>query len=157
MIVLASHLPGDTPYQSQRFPVTPVECNSELDYWRGLHEHWGSSETIINVEHDIALTDQHLQTLAACPHPACAWAYVCHWVTTHLPPGTIAARHHNGRYLTVGEEWADWAPLGLIKLAGTARCAPLAATRWRELEQTVNTATRGPWHMHWPPVAHHHC
>ena len=155
--VIASHLEGDGHFTSERFTVGPVLCRDEDDYWRGLAKHWGSGLTLVNLEHDIDATDEHIAELLACPHPACTWAYECHWATTgQSDPQVAAGKGDFETHLTGGEEWADWSAIGLVKLRPEARIAGLARTKWQLLEHSVHASVRGPWHVHWPLVAHHH-
>ena len=159
MVVVCSHLPGEGHFLSERFRVLPVLCVDGLDYWRGLASVWDSDETIVNVEHDMEVTDEHVETLLACPHSLCSWAYESHWISTGLPRDVISAGTFgpNGRqYLDGGEEWAEWSAIGLVKIARDARIGPLTEAPWNRLELSVETAVARPWHMHWPPVPHHH-
>lgn len=164
-LVFASHLPGEGHFHSDRFEVTGWECAGDLGYWEGLAAVWESDRTIINLEHDIEVTDDHVETLVACPHPACAWAYECHWASTGIPGGVIAAgagardaeRNPDPGYLQGGEEWAAWSAIGLVKLTREARTGPLRCEPWQRLELAVHDAIKRPWHMHWtPPLEHHH-
>ena len=135
-----------------------------MDYWRGLAEHWDHPGPLVNVEHDIEVTDEHVAALLACPEPLCSWAYECHWASTGLDHDVIAAG--NGRRdprsnpdpdcLVGGEEWAAWSAIGLVKLTADVRVGPLRREPWQRLELAVHDAVRGPWHMHWPLVNHWH-
>jgi hypothetical protein len=164
VIVLASHLPGEGHFRSERFEVVGVECRDDLDYWRGMAACWDHDETIVNLEHDLEITDGHVQALLDCPHPLCSWAYACHWATTHLSHDVYAAgtgardaaRQPEPDYVRGGEEWAAWSAIGLIKLTPRARTAPLRQEPWSALELAVHDAVSRPWHMHWPPITHHH-
>ena len=163
-VILASHLPGEGHFHSELLPVVGVECREDFDYWRGLHEQWDRDVTIVNVEHDMEITDRHVQELLDCSHPLCSWAYACHWASTHLPYDVYAAgagardiaTQPTARHLEGGEEWAAWSAIGLVKLAPQARTGSLRREPWSTLELAVHDAVDRPWHMHWPPVTHHH-
>ena len=165
VLVVASHLPGEGVFRSERFRVEPVVCRDEYGYWQGLERHWESDLTIVNVEHDMEVDDEHLQALVDCPHPACFWAYRCHWLTTGIPGGEVAGgtgpnwrvrTHQDAGYLRPGDEWATWTAIGLIKVTPAARVAPLRRERWQRVEIAVEDAIQGPVHVHWPEIAHHH-
>lgn len=163
-LIIASHLPGEGYLHSKRFEVRPVLCADEWDYWRGLAAEWDSGRTLINVEHDIEWSDEHIAELVACPHGACSFAYVCHWKSSGIAGGVIAAGagardselQPDAHYLQGGEEWANWSGLGLVKITRQARIGRLRREPWNRLELAVADAVRGPWHMHWPTVQHHH-
>lgn len=163
-IVVCSHLPGEGHFVSDAYRLRPVLCVDEFDYWAGLSEMWDSDLTIVNVEHDIEVEDGHLDELLACSQPLCGFAYRCHWVSTGIDGGVIAAgtgerdvhRQPAAYYLQGGEEWAAWSAIGLVKFTPEARIGPLRRESWSHLELAVEAAVKRPWHMHWPPVPHHH-
>ena len=157
MIVLASHLPsqGHAAFQITRHRVVPVCCEDPFDYWQAFSEWWETDETICNVEHDIEANTDHVDALLGCPHPACAWIYAGHWRTTGQSDDVLA-HLCDGRPGKLGDEWADWVALGLIKLAPEARTGPLRREPWMALENAVNDAIAGPVHMHGPAAHHHH-
>lgn len=163
-VVVCSHLPGEGHFRSERFSVHPVECRDDLDYWRGLLQHWDGDVTIINIEHDMDAADEHVQALIDCPHPLCSWAYRCNWASTGILGGVIAAglgardgdSNPDPGYLQGGEEWAAWSAIGLVKITAEARVGPLHPEIWQRLELSIHDAVRGPFHMHWPLVPHHH-
>lgn len=144
--------------------MQPVCCSDPFDYWGGLASVWEWDATLVNVEHDIELTDAHVAALIACPHDLCSWAYRCHWQITHIAGGVIAAgagardaaMQPDAYYLQGGEEWAVWSAIGLVKITAAARVEPLERAPWNQLELAVEAAVRGPWHMHWPPINHWH-
>jgi hypothetical protein len=149
VVVLASHLEGEGHFRSERYTVKPALCRGDFDYAIALEALWDSDLTIVNVEHDIEVSDAHLDELVACPHGSCAWAYQCHWITTGHAEGIIAAgtgewAHH----LQGGEEWADWSAIGLVKITPEARIEPLRCAKWQELEVRVHRAVARPWHVH---------
>lgn len=166
-LVIASHLPGEGHFRSERFEVAPVPCADGFDYWRGLADHWSSDRTLINVEHDMEAGDEHVHALVDCPRPLCSWAYRCNWISTGLKGGVIAAgngariadhRHPpEAYYLQGGEEWAKWSAIGLVKITPEARVGPLRREPWQRLELAVHDAVKRPWCMHWdPPLNHWH-
>lgn len=155
-VVVASHLPGEGHFRSDTFRVDPVLCEDDYSYWRGLAKHWDGPNTICNVEHDIEVHDEHIAALLDCPHPLCSWAYRCHWISTGIPDGVIAAgagardipRPLDEYYLQGGEEWAEWSAIGLVKIAPAARIGPLRREPWSTLELAVEDAVKRPWHTH---------
>ena len=158
-IVVASYLPGEGPcLRSTRFELTRVECRGPYDYWRGLAKAWATDETVLNVEHDIELYDADIDDLLDCPHPLCTRAYECHWITTSLPRDVFPMGHD--RYQTdfteEGTEWANWSAIGCIKVAPEARSRVLLMARWQNVEMAVEETITPPWHVHWPPLKHHH-
>lgn len=163
VLVVCSHLPGEGHFDSELFRVVPRLCADLLDYWRALVSVWDSPSPIVNVEHDVAVTDEHIAALIDCPHPLCAWAYRTHWITNGVGDLIAAgtgrrdpATNPDPGYLTGGEEWAAWSAIGLCKIAPEARVGPLRPEPWMRLELAVHDAVKRPWHLHWPPVAHHH-
>lgn len=154
-LVICSHLPHEGHFESERFTVAPVRCDDDYSYWRGLEKHWDGPDTLLNVEHDVGVTDAHLAALTDCPHEACTWAYLCHWASTGLAR-SIFAQSVNGSPITEGDEWADRSGIGLVKIAASARVAPLRREQWPRVELAVADAVAGPFHLHWPPVTHHH-
>jgi hypothetical protein len=159
-IVVCSHLPDEGHFRSERFPVAPVVCREHepLDYWAGLNRFWRSDVTIVNVEHDVEATDEHVQALLDCPEPLCSHAYRCHWISTGLPGGVIAAgmgarvadttMPPEAYYLQGGEEWANWSAIGLVKVTAAARVGPLRPEPWQRLELALHDAVTPPFHMH---------
>lgn len=163
-VLIASHLPGEGHFHSSRFSIEPVRCEGPFDYWEGLAKYWDSDLTIVNLEHDLEVSDEHAQALIDCPHPACSWAYLVHWASTGLRSDVIAAGHgrrdpHSNpdpEFIREGEEWAAWSAIGLVKLTAEARIGSLRREPWQRLELSVHDAVKRPWHMHWPAVPHHH-
>lgn len=165
-IVLASHLEGEGHFRSARHAVKPALCRGDADYYYALAAVWESDLTIVNVEHDIEVSDRHLDELLACPHPLCSFAYQCHFASTGQAESIIAAGTGDwAHHLQGGEEWADWSAIGLVKITPEARTGPLAYRSWQDLERSVHNAVTRPWHMHGNGshpgdksghVAHHH-
>lgn len=163
-VIVCSHLPGEGHLHSKRFRVVPVLCADEFDYWRGLAEHWDTDATIVNAEHDIEWSDEHVAALLDCPEPLCTWAYRCNWISTGIASGVIAAgagardvaTQPDAYYLQGGEEWAQWSAIGLVKIESKARRGPLEREPWNRLELAVEAAVRSPWHVHWTPELKHH-
>jgi hypothetical protein len=163
-VILCSHLPGEGHFTSERFDVRGIVCRDDFDYWAGLAAVWESAETIVNVEHDMEVTDEHVAELIDCPAAACSFAYHVHWASTSLRDDVIAAgngardadRHPDPGFLQGGEEWAEWSAIGLVKITPEARIGPLRREPWQRLELAVHDAVKRPWCLHWPPVNHHH-
>ena len=167
MILLASYLPGEgCCLRNSKHPVERIECVGPYDYWRGFLKHWDSDEVIVNVEHDLEISDEHIDALLDCPHPLCSVPYPCHWITTGMTRDVFAVgndRWHGQFFFGGGEEWANWSAIGLVKIAPEARIAPLGMARWARLEIAIEEAIKPPWHLHWaepygtlPAVTHHH-
>lgn len=162
MVVVSSHLPGETAATS-RHPVHPVECDGPFDYHRGLAAVWDTDATVVNIEHDVEHADPLIDGLLACRYPACAYPYL---IYTHTPePFYCAAygtaEHWPGFWATCnwvqpGDEWADFAAPGFIKLDPDVRTPFGPECAWQGVEQTINDAMIGRWHLHWPPVEHYH-
>lgn len=160
-VVVASYLPGEGHFHSDRFAVLAVRCSGLIDYWEGLHSVWGTEATIINIEHDLEVSDNHIATLLNCPHPLCSYAYQCHWASSHMdhdiyPHGKGTRYDYPVRYGTVDQEWADWSAIGCLKIEKVARIAELRREPWALLELAVEDAVARPIHLHWPEIRHHH-
>lgn len=154
-VVLASHLPNEGHFESARHLVIPFVCWDDFSYWHGILASWDGPETIVNIEHDVEVTDDQIADLLACPHPLCSWMYAAHWASTHLADDVIAARN-GGKFIDEGTEWAEQSAIGFVKITPEARIAPLRKTVWQQLEVAIEEAVMPPWHMHGPPVPHHH-
>jgi hypothetical protein len=74
VVVVSSYLPGEEPKRSE-FPVHPIECTGEFSYCHGLAGVWAGDATIVNVERDMEFSDELVQGLLDCPHPACMYPY----------------------------------------------------------------------------------
>jgi hypothetical protein len=169
VIVLVSHLPDASHFESERFDVVGIECSDPFDYWRGVEAHWASSETLCVVEHDMEVSDELIQSLLDCPHGLCSWAY---WLG--IPSGGPHWAHRTGRkppcggvWVETGDEWADYGGIGFCKITPEARVRPLAKAWDAELEawrphtwQSVDVAVFASIdvrvHLHWPAVEHQH-
>ena len=160
VVVVASYLPGEEPFSSERFHVRQVECQGDFDYSHGLAEAWVSDATVVNVEHDLEVSDTLIQNLIDCPEPLCAQTYPLYAAsgahgTTDGPIYPYTATNP-GAWVSEGTEWAEWAAPGFIKVTPDARVNPFPEKHWLTVEHATNYLTRGPWHLHWPPVEHHH-
>lgn len=157
VLVVASHLPGETPFTSRRWRVRPVECRGDFDYSHGLAEAWASDLTVVNVEHDLEVDDDIIGRLVDCPEPLCAQTYLVHAASgIHDAPAYPYVERQPGPWVRVGAEWAEWAAPGFIKARPEARVNPLPEKHWMGVEQATNACIRGRWHLHWPAVEHHH-
>lgn len=148
VLVIASHLPGEGHFRSERFWTIPLRCESDFDYWRGLWRLWPQPHTLILVEHDIEVTDAHVAALLDCPWPLCSWLYELH-MPSGCPRGGWAQRGISG-------DWADRSGIGLVKVGPEARVGPLRREPWARVELAVEAAVKRPWHVHGPEVPHHH-
>lgn len=157
VLVVASYLPGETPFVSQRFDVVPVLCVGDFDYSRGLASAWATGKTVVNVEHDLEVSDDLIAALVDCPEPLCSWAYLVYPVSgIHDGPAYPFTAGNPGPWIREGEQWADWAAPGFIKVRPDARTGPLPEKHWLGVEAATNFHTPGRWHIHWPAVEHHH-
>jgi hypothetical protein len=161
-LVIASYLPGEGHFESERFQVAGVECRDDYDYWAGLAALWDGPDTIVNIEHDVEVTDEHIAQLLDCPHPLCTWPYICHWISSGLafPLFGVGTGKHR---LWEPEEWAHWSVIGLVKITAAARTGPLRRETWQRVELAIESAVALPWHVHWRlpgsdqvGVNHHH-
>ena len=160
MIVVASYLPGETPFTSERFTVQPVLCVNDFDYSHGLGEVWASSKIVVNVEHDLEVSDDIIARLVDCVEPLCAQTYPLYAAsgshgTEHGPIYPYCASNP-GPWVAEGDECAEWAAPGFIKVTPSARTGPLPEKHWLTVEAATNFHTPGRWHLHWPPVQHDH-
>ena len=154
-IVLVSYLPGEgLCFKSERYEVRPIRCEDEFSYWAGLNEWWDSDCTVINVEHDIELTDEVIDGLLACEHPLCAQQYQCHRASSGLWFDVFPAQNQ-GWFVTEGTEWAEQSAIGALKICPEARIAPLEKIRWGFLEVSIENAVKRPVHCHWNPILAH--
>lgn len=159
-VVVASHLPGEEPFTSERFEVWPVECVGDFDYSHALGEAWATDRTVVNVEHDVEVSDALIQALLDCPEPLCAQTYPLYAASgTHgTADGSVYGyvETEPGPWVTEGTLFADWAAPGFIKITAAARVNPFPEKHWLAVEAATNYFKQGRWHLHWPPVAHHH-
>jgi hypothetical protein len=44
-------------------------------YWRAMSERWGTTESLVIVEHDISFTGEQLKSFEDCPEPWCVFSY----------------------------------------------------------------------------------
>lgn len=171
VVVVSSRLAGEAATTS-RHSVLDVVCVEDTDYGQAVASVWGGGVTVVNIEHDMQVTDDLIDALLDCPHPLCSWAYRVYPVSTMRPAPMWAhavAQTQNGRllswpnfsvtarWISEGEQWADFSAIGFCKITPAAM-ADLIETgaSWRWVEMAVNAAVTGPWHLHWPAVEHHH-
>lgn len=152
-LILASVTPDEEPVQSTHYCVQALTCGDDFDYWRGLNEYWDGGATIVNVEHDMEFSDGLVEGLLACPEPLCAYAYKV-WPSAWRR--FVYAQSNVGRWIEQGDERADFSSIGFCKITSEARTGPLKRFPWKFVEQSVNQAVAGPWHIHWPEIKHYH-
>lgn len=159
----AARLPGE-PLLETDHPAYHAICADVFDYGDGWRELWESGDTIVCVEHDMEFSDALVDELLSCPQPLCAHAYLMHqygppfYAHGWLPQQKgLRAQASCIRWIDHGEERADYSAVGFVKIAPRARRFPLAENiPWMAVEQEVNAATTGTWHIHWPGVEHYH-
>ena len=154
-LVIASYLPGEGHYRSDRHNVVPILCDDDKGYWRGIVEHWDHPAPIINVEHDLEVNDDQIEELFVCKYSLCSFAYPMHWISTGNH-NNVWPHSMNGEFVQAGDEWATWSAIGFVKIAPEARLSVPYECHWRQMEDAIDKAVQKPWHLHWPPVPHHH-
>jgi hypothetical protein len=154
-LVVCSHLPDEGHFESVVYPTVSVPCVGVFDYWAGLDRLWACGRSLVMVEHDLEVTDEHIRSLTDCLYGLCTVAYQVHWRTTGHPT-SIFAHHQLGKAISRGNEWADWSGIGLCKVGRDVRVGELRREPWPRVELALNDAVRGPWHVHWPEATHHH-
>lgn len=151
-VVLASHLPGEGHFRSERFRVVSLPCEGDLDYSHGMQTLWATGKAICNIEHDMECSDELIQELLDCPHPLCTHAYLLYWPSTHQAQPHYAQRHggtNYGDWIKQGEEWCDFSGIGFCKIVPQARVRPLVDSHWSIVDCAVTNATDAHWHVHW--------
>lgn len=169
-VVVCSHLTDETPFTSDRFDVRPVECVDAFSYWHALDAVWRTNRTIVNVEHDMEVSDALVAALLDCPHPVCTYTYrvgparlglqFAHDISLvgwHPPIDPLSQYSARGtRWVAPGDEFADFSGIGFVKIKARARIASLRRDAWQGVEISVNRAINQRWHLHWPPIRHFH-
>lgn len=150
-VVLASHLPGASHFESRQFEVVPIRCEDPLDYYRGVLAWWETDRTIILVEHDVECSDELIQQLLDCDCMLGSWAY---WLG--IPSGGPHWAHRTGKkppcggvWIETGDDWADYGGVGFCKITPQARVRPLPEQTWQFVDIAVAEATDLRWHIHW--------
>lgn len=163
--MLASHLPGETPFASAIHTGKNIVCVEPFDYWRGIFEEWDTDRTLIIVEHDMEVSDDLIARLLAEPHPLVSFAYPLYWVSTGKGEPQYAQRvgdfppdrKYLGTPVREGDAWADFTGIGLCKISPQARQhGPPRQASWQHVDMAVNAAISGRWRVLWPEVAHFH-
>ena len=162
-LILASYLPGEGHYRSEKYTVVPILCDTDIAYSQGLAAYWDHPGILVNLEHDLEVTDDQLAELIECGHPLCAAAYKCHWASTRAPV-SVWAHTRDGVFVWAGDEWADWSAAGCVKMAPKARVGTIGECHWGRVENAIAHAVVGTWHLHWERdehngptgLAHHH-
>ena len=156
-VVLASHLPGEGHVRSKRYKVQAWACVDPFDYWRGYASVWESNLTILGLEHDVEVTDEHFAALLACSADLCSAMYPMHWCSTGMFEDVWPARN-NSLFVKGGEPTSEQSAIGCVKITPQARIGPLEQAPWNRLEVSIEKAVQGPWCLHWfdPPLRHHH-
>lgn len=164
VIILASHLPGETPPSSSRFAICRIECIDEWSYWAGVETWWDTPAELVNVERDHDYSDKLVTELLDCPYPLCSYPYLVQpeYLDHPVLCATVGHRASDEAWVQPGDEWADFSSIGFCKIGPAARVLPLFRIPWKWVEHEVdrNVAHSGlRWHLHWPdgqPIEHHH-
>lgn len=149
------------PWSTMPYPVVLNRCIKENDYEKGLISLWDSRADIVIIEHDIKATVNHVDTLLACPHILCAYAYWIYPVTTGRRE-PVYAHTMGDDFIAEGQEFAETISFGLTKLSRYARGEVKDWDHkgsWSNLDERVSTAFRDDdflFHIHWPVVEHLH-
>lgn len=137
-------------------------CDGPYDYWQALNTLWVTPVDIINIEHDIEATKDHVDELINCKYALCTYAYLV-YSATHGEPDPRWCHWHKGHNNTLyqgseGDKFADFSGIGLCKIGGMQRLKTHLSTPrgWRHLDVMVNRRKFGKWHVHWPAVEHNH-
>lgn len=156
-VIVLSHLSGEIPFTSDRWDTTTVECVDDESYGRALAEAWATNRTVVNVEHDVEISDDLIADLLDCPHPLCAHPYLVYAVSgIHDAPAYPFCVTNPGPWVTEGTEWAAWGAPGFMKVTPQGRYGPLPVRHWLGVEAAVNARLTCRWHLHWPAVEHYH-
>jgi hypothetical protein len=155
LVVLCGHLPGEQPQRFDRYEVTsflyddgePPEKGTVLGRW------WATNKTIISLDNDVEVRDEHLDTLLACPSPLCSWQFELHYASG--APGNHLIQEDEG------DGFAGYSPMGLVKVTPQARRLWQMPYHWRDVEMAMCACVTTRWHLHGPanaepPLIHHH-
>lgn len=156
VVVVAARLPGEPRRTCAPHRVHDPVLIHPVDYALAVGAFWGTDLAIVNVEHDHPLTPKLVGDLLACPHPLCTHAYLmhipCDYYAHSRDPGG-----NSGAWIVERDEWAAWSGIGFCKITPQARLTDtLPVDHWRGVEIQVNQSVRGPFHVHWPAIPHHH-
>ena len=156
VIVLCGHGPAEQPQRFDRYKTTtffyddndPPEKGAVLERW------WGSGLTIVYLDNDVEVHDEHLDALLACPEPLCSWQFVLHWVSGGGPSGKLID-------VDEGDGFSGYSPMGLVRIRPEARRCWQMPHHWRDVEMAMNACVNGRWHLHGPAngqeaLPHHH-
>ena len=160
----AATVGGIDPARTHLRPVlfVPGAGDDAYEYWRRLSAAWMTTETIVNVEHDMECSQALVDELLACPHPLCSHAYLMYLPRRYWAHGWASTdpreRAQGGgiRWVERGDERAGHSAIGFCKVEPRVRPGELERTEWPGVEMAVNRAVCGPWHLHWPGVEHYH-
>lgn len=156
LVVLTGHLPDEGWQTLERYAVTtflyddgdPPAKGLELGRW------WPTSKTIVYFDNDAQISDAHVDALLACPHELCSWQFPLHWASGAPWNGKLIPEDD-------GDGFAGYSPMGLVKLAPSARICWQMPHHWRDCEMAMCACVRGRWHVHGEPTGdeplkHHH-
>ena len=177
VVVYAARLPGEQPFRSERFDVHAPVLKDHLAYCRGLADLWHEPVTIINVEHDMEVSDKLIADLIDCPEPLCTRPYKCYFEVGRKRQVPLFAQHvfapkygharRDGEHMLnlwakgvrpirEDDRYADFAAAGFLKLAPEARVRPLEIDGWQGVEACIFQGCSGRYHLHWPEIEHFH-
>lgn len=146
------------------------ELHGPLDYWAAMREMFAEGSAFLNIEHDIAITQQQIVGIEVCDQPVCAFGYgMIH--EGDIPPAleewteASARRDHEGAVATLAGQVHGRYCLGLgatkFSTALVQSAAPgILASRpvnWKWLEfglQAHFPEHVGKYHHHLPDVEH---
>jgi hypothetical protein len=154
-LIVYSYLPDEEPFYSERFEVLPLLCESRFDYSEGLAGVWDLDRTLVNVEHDMRVSDDLIQRILDDSHPLVTYAYTLFWASTRSKEH-YAQRMNYGEWVREGAESADYSGIGFARIDPEVRTGPLGRSTWQHVDVEVNKVVAGRWAILWPEVFHDH-
>ncbi len=152
-------------------------------YYNWLRTAWEAArartEPLWVIEHDVVLTARAYRAKSDCPEPFCAAAYQIPptrwgvsepvwvhrvnqgpWHTGPISHGVLKASFPDDPPVTMhrrirpGEQWADYAGLGCVRMRPDRPWPLPEPVPWKFLDTALSEALRVRWSIHWPALAH---
>lgn len=182
-LVYSGYVPPLRPFKSAEHNVIDYRLDKPEDYSIGFIATLARAEIwhmpFINVEHDMEISDSHVDELMACPHEFCTFAYKIHKPhMVFLDLGRVGPYEgdylaHNAQcdWFTDGNEQRAFRPvpddaetchytgIGFVKITPDIYAPNIPICHWTDLETHVNDMvirSGNRWHIHWPAVQHWH-
>ena len=182
MKALAQVLNQERVKPTQTIPAI-CRPGDDFAYWGWLRTAWGMArsrgEDLLVIEHDIQLTLKVYRALIDCPEPWCAGCYQIPstrwglnepmwvhrvnpgpWQDHQVTRGVIKISFpdeppvYSARCIKPGEQWADYAGLGCVRIRPDRDWPLPEPVHWSYLDTALSEALRVRWHLHWPALAH---